>query len=460
MTKKYDAIVIGTGQAGPPLAGRLSREGLRTAIIERKLIGGTCVNVGCIPTKALVGSAKVAYAAKNAKEFGVNIDGSVAVDMAMVKKRKDEISGASNSSVTEWIETMEGVDLIRGHARFVGHHSIEVNGETLEAEKIFIDVGARANVPGIEGIDKVNYLTNTGMMDVDELPRHLVIIGGSYIGLEFAQMYRRFGSDVTVVEMGDRLIAREDEDVSQAVLDILRGEGVNVRLNAKCLNVEQTPDGISVGVSCEEDPKTVVGSHLLLAVGRVPNTDDLGLQAAGVKTTERGHIVVDDCLRTNVPGIWALGEVNGRGAFTHTSYNDFEIVAANLFDDDPRRVTDRIACYGLFIDPPLGRVGMTEQEARASGRRILIGKRPMSRVGRAREFGETRGFIKILVDADSEEILGAAILGLSGDEAVHCLVDMMYAEKPYTVVSRAVHIHPTVTELIPTVLQELQPLEP
>lgn len=458
MAKNYDAIVIGTGQAGPALAGRLSREGQRTAIIERKLVGGTCVNVGCIPTKTLVASAKVAYTARNARDFGVNVE-DVSVDMAQVKRRKDEIAGASNEGVTTWIDGMEGVDLIRGHARFLSPNAIEADGETLQAKKIFIDVGARAYVPPIEGIDDVGYLTNSGMMEVDTLPQHLVVIGGSYIGLEFAQMYRRFGAEVTIIQKSDRLIPREDEDVSQAVYDILRGEGVNIRLNAKCVTVSNATGGISVGVSCDEEPKTIIGSHLLLATGRVPNTDDLGLDKAGVETTARGHIVVDDCLRTNVPGIWAMGEVNGRGAFTHTSYNDYEIVAANLFDDDPRRVTDRIACYGLFIDPPLGRVGMTEQQARASGRNVLVGHRPMTRVGRAREFGETRGFIKILVDADSDEILGAAILGLSGDEAVHCLVDVMYAKKPYTVISRAVHIHPTVTELIPTVLQDLQPLE-
>lgn len=458
MTKSFDAIVIGTGQSGPPLAGRLSREGLKTAVIERNLIGGTCVNVGCIPTKTLVGSAKVAYTARHAQDFGVVVNGSVAVDMAQVKKRKDSIAGASNVGVTNWIEGMEGVTLIHGHAKFVGPKRVQVNGDTLEAERIFIDVGARARIPDIAGLDEVDYLTNSSMMEVDFLPQHLIIIGGSYIGLEFAQMYRRFGADVTVVEMSDRLIPREDDDVSEAVREILEGEGVNIRLNAECVTVSRSSKGITVGVSCDEEPKELRGTHLLLAVGRVPNTDDLGLDAAGIKTDERGLVVVDDCLRTNVPGVWAMGEVNGRGAFTHTSYNDYEIVAANLFDDDPRRITDRILCYGLFIDPPLGRVGITEREAKASGRNVLIGKRMMTRVGRAREFGETRGFIKILVDSDSKEILGAVILGLNGDEVIHCILDVMYARKPYTVISRAVHIHPTVAELIPTVLQEIQPL--
>ena len=458
MSQQFDAIIIGTGQAGPALAGRLNTEGLKTAIIERKLVGGTCVNVGCIPTKTLVASAKAAHAARRAQDFGVRVDGRVSVDMARVKARKDAIAGASNQGVTSWLEGMEGVTLIRGHARFVGPKQVSVNGETLEADKIFIDVGARARVPEMPGLEEVDYFTNSNMMEVDFLPDHSVIMGGSYIGLEFAQMYRRFGSKVTVVEMGARLIPREDEDVSDTVREILEDEGVNVRLNAECITVARTPTGVAVGISCDEDPKTIEGSHLLLAVGRVPNTDDLGLEAAGVEVNARGQIIVDDCLQTNVPGIWAMGEVNGRGAFTHTSFNDYEIVAANLFDDDPRRVTDRILCYGLFIDPPLGRVGMTEQVAKASGRNVLVGKRMMSRVGRAREFGETQGFMKVLVDADSQEILGGAILGLSGDEAIHCLIDVMYAKQPYTVISRAVHIHPTVTELIPTMLQELEPL--
>ena len=459
MSTRYDAIVIGTGQSGPALAGRLNAEGYRTAIIERDRVGGTCVNVGCIPTKTLVGSARVAYMAREAARFGVAITGDVTVDMAAVKARKDEVSGASNQGVTNWIEGMDNVDLIRGHARFVGPDAVEINGENIEAEKIFVNVGGRARVPDWEGIDEVPFLTNSSMMDVDFLPEHLIIVGGSYIGLEFAQMYRRFGSEVTVVEMNDRIISRDDDDVSDAVKEILEGEGVRFRLNADCIGARATSTGVAVRVSCEEDPTDVTGSHLLVAVGRVPNTDDLGLEHAGVETSRFGFINVDDQLRTNVPGVWAIGDVNGRGAFTHTSYNDYEIVAANLFDDDPRNVTERILCYGLFTDPPLGRIGMTEKEVRASGRRALIGKRMMTRVGRAREFGDTRGFIKIIVDADTEEILGAGILGLNGDEAIHCLLDTMYAGRPYTVVSRAVHIHPTVAELIPTVLQEMVPLE-
>ena len=458
MPANYDAIIIGTGQSGPALAGRLNQEGLKTAIIERKLVGGTCVNVGCTPTKTLVGSARVAYLARQAGSFGISIDGDVAVDMKRVKARKDEIAGASNQGVTDWLEGMDNVDLIPGHARFVAAHSIEVNGDVLEADRIFINVGARARVPDWPGINDVPFFTNSSIMDVDFLPEHLIIIGGSYVGLEFAQMYRRFGSEVTVVEMQERIIGRDDEDVSQAVQEILEGEGVRIRLQADCIEARSTADGIVVRVNCDEGPEEETGSHLLIAIGRVPNTDDLGLDAAGIDANQFGLINVDEQLRTNLPGVWAIGDVNGKGAFTHTSYNDYEIVAANLFDNDPRKVSDRILCYGLFIDPPLGRIGMTEQQVRDSGRRALVGKRMMTRVARAREFGETRGFIKIMVDADTEEILGAAILGLNGDEAIHCLLDTMYARKPYTVISRAVHVHPTVAELIPTVLQELQPL--
>lgn len=455
----YDAIIIGTGQSGPALAGRFSQEGLKVAIIERKLLGGTCVNVGCIPTKTMVASAKAAYMARHAHEFGVMIDGPIRVDMQAVKKRKDEISGASNQGVTDWIESMEGVTLIRGHARFVEQKQIEVNGEVLEADKIFIDVGARARIPVWPGLENVPYYTNSNMMDVDFLPEHLIIIGGSYIGLEFAQIYRRFGSKVTVVEMKDHMLPREDDDVSAAIEEILTGEGIVFRRNAKCLEIRTHEEGVAIQVSCEENPEEVVGSHLLLAVGRVPNTDDLGLENCGVKTGKYGLIEVDEQLRTNVEGIWAMGEVNGRGAFTHTSYNDYEIVVANLFDDDPRRVSDRIMCYGLFIDPPLARIGLTEKQVRESGRPALMAKRMMTRVGRAKEFGETRGFMKVLVDAETKAILGAVILGMNGDEVIHCMLDVMYAEKPYTVISRAMHIHPTVAELIPTLLQDLKPLD-
>ena len=459
MSESYDAIVIGTGQAGPSMASRLVREGRKTAIIERHLFGGTCVNVGCIPTKALVASARAAHMARRGEDFGVRIEGDISVDMKRVKARKDEIAGRSNQGVTNWMKNMEGLDVYEGHGSFTAPHTVAVNGKTLEAPQIFLNVGARALVPDIPGLGEVDYLTNSSMMEVDQLPGHLIIIGGSYIGLEFAQMYRRFGSRVTVVEKSPRLIPRDDEDVSAAVREILEGEGVDIRLGSDCITVRKEGEGVAVQLDCSDGPREATGTHLLLAVGRKPNTGDLGLDKAGIAMDERGFIEVDDHLRTTVDGVWAIGDANGKGAFTHTSYNDYEIVAANLFDDDPRKVSDRILCYGLYIDPPLGRVGMSEQEARTSGRKVLMGKMEMARVGRARERSETQGFMKILVDAESRHILGASILGIGGDEVVHSLLDVMYAQAPYTVIQRAVHIHPTVTELIPTLLGSLAPLE-
>jgi pyruvate/2-oxoglutarate dehydrogenase complex dihydrolipoamide dehydrogenase (E3) component len=457
--KKFDAIIIGTGQAGPSLSARLAGAGMKVAVIERKLFGGTCVNTGCIPTKTLVASARAAHMARRAADFGVMIDGTVTVDMKKVKERKDDVAGRSNHEIPDWMKKIPNLTVFKGHARFEGPHTVSMGGGVLEADKIFINVGARAFVPPMPGLDRVDYLTNSSMMQVDYLPEHLIIIGGSYIGLEFGQMYRRFGSQVTIVEMGSRLIARDDEDVSETVKEILENEGINIRLNAECMAAEKDRDKVRVKLDCDKGNKAVTGSHLLLAVGRIPNTDDLGLDEAGVDMDERGYVRVDDQLRTNVPCIWALGDCNGKGAFTHTSYNDFEIVAANLLDDDPRRASDRILCYSLYIDPPLGRAGMTEAQVRQSGRRALIGKRPMANIGRAIEKSETQGFMKILVDADSKEILGAAILGVGGDEAIHSILDIMHAKQPYTVIQRAMHIHPTVSELIPTMLGDLKPLQ-
>lgn len=457
--KKFDALIIGTGQAGPSLSARLAGAGMKVAVIERKLFGGTCVNTGCIPTKTLVASARAAYMARRAADFGVMVDSSVMVDMKKVKARKDDVVGRSNHQIPDWMKKISNLTVFKGHARFEEPHTVSVGNEFLKAEKIFINVGCRALVPSMPGLDQIAYLTNSSMMQVDYLPEHLIIIGGSYIGLEFGQMYQRFGSQVTIVERGSRLIARDDEDVSETVKDILENEGINIRLNAECMAVEKDGDKVRVRLDCEKGDRAVTGSHLLLAVGRIPNTDDLGLDKAGIDMDERGYTLVDDQLRTNVSGIWALGDCNGKGAFTHTSYNDFEIVAANLLDDDPRRVSDRILCYGLYIDPPLGRAGMIEAQVRKSGRRALIGKRPMATIGRAIEKGETQGFMKILVDADSKEILGAAILGVGGDEAIHSILDMMYAKQPYTVIQRAMHIHPTVSELIPTILGDLKALQ-
>ncbi|WP_055399372.1 MULTISPECIES: FAD-containing oxidoreductase [unclassified Mycobacterium] len=456
MTEHFDAVIVGAGQAGPPLAGRLTAVGQRVALVERKLIGGTCVNTGCIPTKTLVASAYAAHLARRGADYGV-ATGPVSVDMAKVKARKDEIMLGDRKGVEDWLAGMDGCTVFRGHARFADPHTLRVDDTVLHADRIFLNVGGRAVVPDIPGLSDVEFLTNVSILELDTLPTHLVILGGSYIALEFAQMYRRFGARVTVVERGSRLASREDEDVSATVRDILEGEGIDVVVGADDVRIAETGNGFELTPSAGAAP--ITGSHLLVAVGRRPNTDDLGLEAAGVQTDARGYIVVDDQLKTNVDHIWAMGDCNGKGAFTHTSYNDFEIVAANLLDDDPRKVSDRITTYALYIDPPLGRAGMTVDQVRASGRKALVGKRPMTRVGRAVEKGETQGFMKVVVDADTREILGAAILGVGGDEAVHEILDVMSAKAPYTTLARTMHIHPTVSELIPTMLQEMTPLQ-
>jgi pyruvate/2-oxoglutarate dehydrogenase complex dihydrolipoamide dehydrogenase (E3) component len=452
----FDAIIVGAGQAGPPLAGRLTAAGQRVAIVERKLIGGTCVNTGCIPTKTLVASAHAAQLARRGGEYGIGT-GPISVDMAKVKARKDGVMLADRKGVESWLEGMDGCTVVRGHARFEDPHTMRVDDHLLHADRIFLNVGGRAVVPDIPGLSDVEFLTNVSVLELDTLPSHLVVVGGSYIALEFAQMYCRFGARVTVVERGARLAFREDEDVSATIKEILQAEGIDIVLGADDIRIAKQGNGFELTPSAGATP--IEGSDLLMAVGRRPNTDDLGLQAAGVQTDARGYIVVDDGLKTNVDHIWAMGDCNGKGAFTHTSYNDFEIVAANLLDDDPRRVSDRIRTYALYIDPPLGRAGMTVDQVRASGRKALVGKRPMNRVGRAVEKGETQGFMKVVVDADTQEILGAAIFGVGGDEAIHCILDIMSAKAPYTTLSRTMHIHPTVSELIPTMLQEMSPLD-
>lgn len=457
MAKTFDAIILGTGQAAPYLAGRLTDAGMSIAVVERKLFGGTCVNTGCIPTKAMVASAYAAHIARRAADFGV-IAGEVCADMKRIKARKDEISGKSRSGVEMYLKTMKNCAVFEGHARFQSPREVSVGSEHLTAKKIFINVGGRALVPQMNGLDQVKFLTNSSMMDIDVLPEHLIIVGGSYIGLEFGQMFRRFGSKVTIIEKGSRLVSREDEDVSQALTEVLEAEGIEVRLNANCIGFSGKSGGIAAHVDCASGAPEVSGSHLLLAVGRRPNTDELGLEKAGIATDKRGYIEVDDQLRTSVEGVWALGDCNGKGAFTHTSFNDGEIVAANLVNNDQRRVSDRIAAYALYMDPPLGRAGITEAEARKTGRPALIGKRPMTKVGRAVEKGETQGFMKIIVDQKTNEILGASILGTGGDEVIHSILDVMYAKAPYTVIRRAMHIHPTVSELVPTMLGELKPL--
>ncbi|VWX47221.1 FAD-containing oxidoreductase [Novosphingobium sp. 9U] len=456
MRRTFDAIIVGAGQAGPPLAGRLTAAGMQVALVERKLVGGTCVNTGCMPTKTLVASAYAAHLARRGAEFGVTT-GEIAIDMKAVAARAQKVVTDARTNNERWLEGMAGLTLLRGHARFTAPNVLAVDDEELTAPCIFLNVGGRALVPDMPGVGDVPHLDNTDMVTLDTVPEHLVVVGGSYVGLEFAQMYRRFGAAVTVVERGERLIAHEDEDVSDAVRAILEDEGIVVRTGANCIGFAPHQNGVLVSVDCSSGEPTVTGSHVLLAVGRRPNTDDLGLDVAGIVTDARGYIQVDDTLQTNVPGIWALGDCNGRGAFTHTAYNDFEIVAANLLDGEDRKVSQRLLGYALYTDPPLGRVGLSETEARKSGRPLLISKRPMTRVGRAVEKGETKGFIKIVADAETQRILGAAMLGTSGDEAIHGILDMMNADQPIDTLRWAVPIHPTVSELIPTVLLGLTP---
>jgi pyruvate/2-oxoglutarate dehydrogenase complex dihydrolipoamide dehydrogenase (E3) component len=456
MTREFDAIIVGAGQAGPSLAARLTAAGMNVALVERGLVGGTCVNTGCTPTKTLVASAYAAHMARRAAEYGVVVDGPVRVDMKAVKARMATVVNGSRGGLEATLAGLPRFTLYRGHARFEAARELQVDGETITAQRVFLNTGARPAIPPIRGVDRVPYLTSSSLVELEELPRHLVIIGGSYVGLEFAQMYRRFGSEVTVVEMKASLIPREDVDISDAVRAILEAERIDVRLEAECIGFEQSGlSEIRVRLDCREGAREVAGTHALLAVGRKPNTDDLGCEKAGIDVDARGYIVVDDALRTSAPGVWALGECNGRGAFTHTAYDDFEVAAAEVLGGTPRKLSDRITAYALYIDPPLGRAGLTEGEARKTSGHVLVGTRPMTRVSRAIEKGETRGFMKVIVDGESQQILGAAVLGPGGDEAIHCVLDAMYAKTAYTTLARAVHIHPTVAELIPTVLSEL-----
>jgi pyruvate/2-oxoglutarate dehydrogenase complex dihydrolipoamide dehydrogenase (E3) component len=457
MTQNFDAIVIGAGQAGPFLAVRLAQAGKKVALIERKFFGGTCVNTGCMPTKTMVASAYAAQVARRAAEYGV-LTNAPGIDMKRVHARAAEVTLNARTGLEGWLKSTPGCTVIEGQARFESANTVRVGEQLLTAPNVFINVGGRANVPNMPGVNTVPFLTNTTMLQLEFVPKHLVVVGGSYIGLEFAQMFRRFGAQVTVVEQSPRLIGREDEDVSLAIAEILKNEGIALRTYAECISLASHAEGVEVHVSCKQGEPTVIGSHVLLAVGRSPNTHDLGVDRVGVEVDARGYIKVDDHLQTNVPGVYALGDCNGRGAFTHTSYNDFEIVAANLLDGEDRRVSQRIPAYALYIDPPLGRVGMTETQARASGRKLLIGTRPMSKVGRAIEKGETQGFMKVIADAQSKRILGASILGVGGDEAIHGVIDIMNADVPYMKLQHAVPIHPTVSELIPTVLGDMQPV--
>lgn len=456
MNRRFDAIVIGAGQAGPSLAGRLCDAGMKVALIERQLIGGTCVNTGCMPTKTLVASARVAHLARRAADYGVQLQGPIGIDFAKVMARAHTVTGNARQGVTRWLQGMAGLTLLHGHARFVAADTVAVGEQQLSAPRIFINVGGRANVPALPGVTEIDYLTNTSLLALQQLPRHLAVIGGSYIGLEFAQIFRRLGAEVTVVEKQSRLIAREDEDVSQGIREVLEGEGIAVRTDACCIAFERHAQGVAVQVDCQSGEPQVLASHVLLAMGRRPNTDDLGLEHAGIATDEHGYIQVDEQLATNVPGVWAMGDCNGRGAFTHTAYNDYEIIAANLLDGGRRTLSQRVPGYALYTDPPLGRVGMTDAQARATGRRLLFAKRPMSRVGRAVENDETQGFMKLVADADTRQILGAAILGIHGDEAIHGVLDLVSAGQPLEQLQWAVPIHPTVSELWPTVVGSLK----
>jgi pyruvate/2-oxoglutarate dehydrogenase complex dihydrolipoamide dehydrogenase (E3) component len=464
LMQSFDAIIIGAGQAGPSLASRLTAAGQTVAFVERHLFGGTCVNTGCTPTKAMIASAYAAHIARRSGDYGVSIDTEVEVDIKAVNARRDAIVSKSRNGVESSLRNNPRITVFTGTASFESPTTVRVhnNGEQialLQAKQIFLNVGCRATILDLPGIHDTPFLTNSSLLALDTLPKHLVIVGGSYVGIEFGQMYRRFGSDVTIIEKSPRLVAREDEDVSACVQSILEAEGIHIQTSAECIHLAPHADGVTVGTNCTTAEPNITGSHVLLAVGRTPNTADLGLDHAGVTTDARGYILVDDQLRTNVPGIYALGDCNGRGAFTHTAYNDYEIVAANILDNDPRRISDRIPCYAMYLDPPLARIGITEAQAHKSGKPTLIATRPMSKVNRAVEKGESLGFMKVLVDAETKLILGASLLGVGCDETIHCLLDIMYARAPYTTISRAMHIHPTVSELIPTLLQSLKPLD-
>ena len=454
---RYDAIIIGSGQAGVPLAGALAGRGWQVALVERGPLGGTCINTGCSPTKTIIASARAAHLARRGADLGVQ-PGPVSVDFARVMARKDEIVRRFRGGVEKRLQDKENVTIVRAEGRFEGPHRVRAGDHVLEAERIYINTGARAAAPPIPGLEEVPYLTNTTILDLTALPDHLVIIGGGYIGLEYAQAFRRFGSEVTIVERGPQIMGREDRDIAEEALKILRGEGIRALLDTETQRVARGANGIEIAVRHNGAAETLAGSHLLVAAGRRPNSDQLSLDAAGIATDARGIITVDDHLQTNVPGIWALGDVNGRGAFTHTSYNDFEIVRDNL-DGGTRALSDRIPTYAVYIDPPLGRVGMSEGQVREAGRKALIGVKPMAHIARAIERDETAGFIKVLVDAETKLFLGAAVFGIGGDEIVHTITDQMAAKAPYTVMQNTVHIHPTVSELIPTLLGELKPLD-
>jgi pyruvate/2-oxoglutarate dehydrogenase complex dihydrolipoamide dehydrogenase (E3) component len=455
---KYDAIVIGSGQAGNPLCQKLADHGWTVALIEKEHLGGTCINTGCTPTKTMIASAQVAHYARNADKWGVRA-GEVSVDLPKIVARKDEIVGQWRSGQERKVQQRKNLHLYRGHARFVGPHRLHVGDQELESERTFINTGTRVDVPRLEGLDGIDYLTNASIMQLREVPDHLLVLGGGYIGLEFGQMFRRFGSQVTVIHRSEHILPREDLDITQELQKALEGEGIRFVLNARTTRVEKQDGQVVLRLEAGVGSETVRGSHLLVATGRRPNTDELGLENVGVQLTSQGFVQVNNWLETNAPGIWALGDVKGGPAFTHISYNDFQIVYANLIEGKRLTTDNRLVPYSVFTDPQLGRVGLTEKEARATGRRLKIGKIPMSWVARAIERDETAGLMKLVVDADTDRILGAAILSTEGGELVQILGAVMLAGAPYTLLKGAIYIHPTLAEGFWTLMEEVKPVD-
>jgi pyruvate/2-oxoglutarate dehydrogenase complex dihydrolipoamide dehydrogenase (E3) component len=461
---KYDAIIIGAGQAGPPLAKAFAKQGQRVAVIEGDRLGGTCLNYGCLPTKALRASATTAHTVRRAKEFGIET-GEVSVDFQAAMNRMRQIIGKMQDNFSESLRNTDELDVIDGYARLVGTkddlHQVEVNGETHESERIYLNTGARATIPPIDGIDQITPLTNVEILALNELPEHLIIIGGGYVGLEFGQMFLRFGSQVTIIESEKRILANEDEDMAEAISQMLSEEGMRIITERRATKVSKTDDGrIQVVIQAKDDStETLTGTHLLIATGRKPNTEKLNLDAVGVKIDDKGYIPVNGKLETNVKGIWAMGDINRRGAFTHTSYQDHEIVLANHEGEEERSVDGRIMAYNIYIDPPLGKVGMSEAEARKSGKKVLIAKQPLQDISRAILESRTTGLLKMLVDAETEQFLGAEIFGMEADEVIQVVSYFMHTGASYKLMKNALPIHPTIAETFPTVLGMLKPIE-
>jgi pyruvate/2-oxoglutarate dehydrogenase complex dihydrolipoamide dehydrogenase (E3) component len=454
---KYDAIIVGSGQAGNPLAYRLADLGWSVALIEKKNLGGTCINVGCTPTKTMVHRAQVAHYARNAARWGVNAS-NVSVDLSKIVAQKDEIVLSFRGGLQKQVDKRVNLRLYRGHARFVGPHQLKAGDDLLESEKIFIDTGGRPSIPAIPGLDSVPYLTNENAMQLTSVPKHLLILGGGYIGLEFGQMFHRFGSRVTILHTGKQFVSREDPEIAAELQKALEAEGIQFLLNARTTRVESRSGAVTLSFEPPAGASNVTGSHLLVATGRSPNTDNLGLDKAGIETDKSGFIKVNGRLETNAPGVWALGDCKGGPAFTHLSYNDFQIVYGNLIEGKNLSIENRLVPYCVFTDPQLGGVGMTEKEARAKGYKLKIGRCPMTRVARAIERGETAGLMKLVVDASNDRILGASILASEGGELVQILGTLMLANQPYTLLKGAVYIHPTLAEGFFFLVEDVKPV--